>query len=81
MICFFVLVNVLMDNILVSPWVLIVWSIWPLLSLFFSYEFDFLNCLLKNNTCPVVLHKLSLDCRLWIMFLFLIFQTLRILCT
>jgi hypothetical protein len=24
----------------------------------FSYEFDFLKCLLKNNTCPVVLHRL-----------------------
>ncbi len=47
----------------------------------FSYEFDFLNCLLKNNTCPVVLHRLSLVCRLWIIFLFLIFQTLGILCT
>ncbi len=48
---------------------------------FFSYELDFLNCLLKNNTCPVVLHRLSLVCRLWIIFLFLIFQTLGILCT
>jgi hypothetical protein len=26
----------------------------------FSYEFTFLKCLLKNNTCPVVLHRLSL---------------------
>jgi hypothetical protein len=26
----------------------------------FSYEFDFLKRLLKNNTCPVVLHRLSL---------------------
>ncbi len=29
----------------------------------FSYEFDFLKCLLKNNTCLVVLHRLSLVCR------------------
>ncbi len=26
----------------------------------FSYEFDFLKCLLKTNTCPVVLQSLSL---------------------
>ncbi len=26
----------------------------------FSYEFDFLKRLLKNNTCPVVLHRLPL---------------------
>jgi hypothetical protein len=26
----------------------------------FSYEFDFLKHLLKNNICPVVLHRLSL---------------------
>ncbi len=26
----------------------------------FSYEFGFLKRLLKNNTCPVVLHRLSL---------------------
>jgi hypothetical protein len=26
----------------------------------FSHEFDFLKCLLKNNTHPVVLHGLSL---------------------
>jgi hypothetical protein len=25
----------------------------------FSYEFDFINRLLKSNTCPVVLHILS----------------------
>ncbi len=29
----------------------------------FSYEFDFLKHLLKNNTCLVVLHGLSLVCR------------------
>jgi hypothetical protein len=29
----------------------------------FSYEFDFLKLLLKYNTCPVVLHRLSLVCR------------------
>jgi hypothetical protein len=26
----------------------------------FTYEFDFINRLLKSNTCPVVLHRLSL---------------------
>ncbi len=26
----------------------------------FTYEFDFIKCLLKSNTCPVVLHSLSL---------------------
>ncbi len=29
----------------------------------FSYEFDFLKHLLKNNTCPVVLRRLSLVSR------------------
>ncbi len=29
----------------------------------FSYEFDFFKHLLKNNTCPFVLHELSLVCR------------------
>jgi hypothetical protein len=29
----------------------------------FSYEFDFLKHLLKTNTCPVVLHRLSHVCR------------------
>jgi hypothetical protein len=29
----------------------------------FSYEFDFLKCLLKSNRCLVVLHRLSLVCR------------------
>jgi hypothetical protein len=29
----------------------------------FTYEFDFIKCLLKSNTCPVVLHRLSLVCR------------------
>ncbi len=29
----------------------------------FSYEFDFLKHLLKNNTCPVVLSRLSLVSR------------------
>jgi hypothetical protein len=28
----------------------------------FSYEFDFLKCLLKNNTCLAVLHRLSFVC-------------------
>ncbi len=26
----------------------------------FSYEFGFLKHLLKNNTCPIVLHRVSL---------------------
>jgi hypothetical protein len=26
----------------------------------FTYEFDFIKCLLNSNTCPVVLHRLSL---------------------
>jgi hypothetical protein len=47
------------DNALVSPWVLIVWSIW-LISNLFPYEFDFIKHLLKSNTCPVVYHRLSL---------------------
>jgi hypothetical protein len=29
----------------------------------FSYEFDFIDRLLKSNTCPVVLHSLSLVLR------------------
>ena len=29
----------------------------------FTYEFDFIKCLLNSNTCPVVLHSLSLVCR------------------
>jgi hypothetical protein len=29
----------------------------------FTYEFDFIKHLLKCNTCPVVLHRLSLVCR------------------
>ncbi len=29
----------------------------------FTYEFDFIKRLLKSNTCPVVLHSLSLVCR------------------
>jgi hypothetical protein len=26
----------------------------------FTYEFDFIKCLWKSNSCPVVLHSLSL---------------------
>jgi hypothetical protein len=26
----------------------------------FTYEFDFINCLLKTNKCPVVPHRLSM---------------------
>ncbi len=29
----------------------------------FTYEFDFIKRLVKSNTCPVVLHRLSLVCR------------------
>jgi hypothetical protein len=29
----------------------------------FTYEFDFIKCLLKSSTCPVVLHSLSLVLR------------------
>ncbi len=29
----------------------------------FTYEFDFFKRLLKSDTCPVVLHRLSLVCR------------------
>jgi hypothetical protein len=29
----------------------------------FTFEFDFTKCLLKSNTCPVVLHSLFLVCR------------------
>jgi hypothetical protein len=47
----------------------------------FSYEFDFLKHLLKNNTFPIVLHRVSLSIALWMIFLFLIFQTLRVLST
>jgi hypothetical protein len=30
----------------------------------FSYEFDFLECLFKNNACRAVLHRLYLVCRI-----------------
>jgi hypothetical protein len=43
-------------NELVSPWVLIVWFNFYL----FTYEFDFIKCLWKSNTCPLVLHRWSL---------------------
>jgi hypothetical protein len=29
----------------------------------FTFEFDFIKCLLKSNKCPVVLHRLPLACR------------------
>jgi hypothetical protein len=53
---------VFMDNALVSPWVLIVRSIWQI---FFSLpkSLIFIKCLLKSSTCPVVLHSLSLVLR------------------
>jgi hypothetical protein len=47
------------DNALVSPWVLIVQSIWQI-SISLPYEFEFIKCLIKRNTCPVVLHRLSM---------------------
>jgi hypothetical protein len=40
-----------------------------------------IKCLLRSNTCPVVLHRLSMFIGLWMIFWFLIFQTLRISCT
>jgi hypothetical protein len=47
----------------------------------FTYEFDFIKHLLKSNTCPVVLHRLSLV-RRFVDDLFVPdFQTLRISCT
>ncbi len=36
----------------------IVRSIW-LISISFTYEFDFIKHFLKSKTCPVVLHSLS----------------------
>jgi hypothetical protein len=51
------------DNALVSPSVLLVWSIWLIPIWLKTYEFDFIKHLLKSNTCPVVLHRLSLVCR------------------
>jgi len=48
----------------------------------FFYEFEFLKRLfLKNKTCLVVLHRLSLVCRFLDDLFVLDFQTLRILCT
>jgi hypothetical protein len=46
----------------------------------FTYKFDFIKCLLKSNTCLVVLHSLSLV-RRFVDDLFLIFQILRTSCT
>jgi hypothetical protein len=46
----------------------------------FTYEFDFIKHLLKSNTCPVVLHRLSLVRRFVDDLLFLIFQILRTSC-
>jgi hypothetical protein len=51
-----------MDNVLVSPWILMVLSI-QLCFYIFSYAFDFFKHLLKNNNCPFVLHELSLVCK------------------
>jgi len=48
---------------------------------FFTYEFDFIKHLLKSNTCPVVLHRLSLV-RRFVDDLFVPdFQSLRTSCT
>jgi hypothetical protein len=55
---------VLIDNALVSPWVLFVQSNFYL----FTYEFDFIKCLLRSYTCPVVLHRLSMFIGLWMIF-------------
>ncbi len=51
-----------MDNALVAP---IGTNCAVCLSNFylFTYEFDFIKCLLKSSTCPVVLHSLSLVLR------------------
>ncbi len=46
-----------------------------------TYEFDFIKCLLRSNTCPVVLHRLSMFIGLWMIFLFIIFQIFQISCT
>jgi len=71
--------SMLIGNVLVSQGTNCVVYL-PNFSLF-SYEFDFLKCLLNNNTCPLMLHRFSLVRRSVDDFLFLIFQTLRILCT
>ncbi len=47
----------------------------------FTYEFDFIKRLLKSNTCPVVLHSLSLVRRFVDDCFVLIFQILRTSCT
>ncbi len=52
------MVRAFIDNALVSPWVLIV--VYLANFYLFTYEFDFIKHLLKSNTCPVVLHRLSL---------------------
>jgi hypothetical protein len=49
---------VFIDNALVSPWVLS--AVYLANFYLITYEFDFFKCLLKSNTCPVVLHRLSL---------------------
>ncbi len=47
------------DNALVSPWVQIVRSIWQI-SISSLMSLISLSVSLKSNTCPVVLHSLSL---------------------
>jgi len=47
----------------------------------FTYEFDFIKRLLKSNTCPVVLHRLSLVCRFVNDHFVPDFQILRTYCT
>jgi hypothetical protein len=49
---------VFIDNALVSPGTNCV--VYLANFYFFTYEFDFIKCLLKSNTFPVVLHRLSL---------------------
>jgi hypothetical protein len=44
---------------LVSPWVLIVQSIWQI-SISLPMSLISFKCLLKSNTCPLVLHRLSM---------------------
>jgi hypothetical protein len=73
-ICFFVLVIVLIDNVvLVSPWALIMQSIWLI-------SISFLMSLISWSVRITHVSLCFIDCTLFVGLL-LIFQTLRILCT
>jgi len=71
---------VFINNALVSPWVLIVQSIWQI-------SISLPMTLMSLSVSQRVTHALLcfIDCPwfvgLWMIFLFLIFQTLRISCT